>query len=95
MSYPPHGYPPPNWQSWQPPSHQHSPLEIERRLTQLEDATEHHQELHQEHRESHGRLKGRLSLHEKAILAICGVLQILLQDKYPEIAKLIRGVLLP
>ena len=35
----------------------------------------------------------RLSLHEKAILGICGVLQVVLQDKYPKLAAIIRGLM--
>ena len=35
----------------------------------------------------------RMSLHEKAILAIAGVLQVVLQDKYPKLAALMKGLI--
>ena len=35
----------------------------------------------------------RMSLHEKAILAIAGVLQVALQDKYPKLAQILKGLL--
>lgn len=83
MSYPPH-----DW----PPSQMHSPIDLERRLTRLEDTAELHEELHEEHKESTGKLLDRMSWHERAILAIIGAMQILVQDKYPALAKLLKGL---
>ena len=60
--------------------------EVEHRLTRQEWELEHHQERLEEHAK-------KLSLHEKAILGILGLLQIVLQDKYPAIAAIIKGLL--
>lgn len=60
--------------------------EVEHRLTRQEWETEHHSET----LEAHAK---KLSLHEKAILGILGLLQIVLQDKYPALAALIKGLL--
>jgi hypothetical protein len=75
---------------WQQ-SQMHSPRELERRLTQLEDLTEAHAELHERHEEATTKLRDRMTWHERAITAIVGVLQILAQDKFPAIIKLLRG----
>jgi hypothetical protein len=81
MKYPPTSWPPspPHWP-------QHSTKEIEHRLTVLETEAE----ADSEQIEQHDR---RLNLHEKAILAIGAVLQILMQEKYPKLAELIKQVL--
>ncbi len=81
MRYPHTSWPPspPHWP-------QHSPQEIEHRLTVVET----HIEVDEERIEAHDR---RLNLHEKAILAIGVVLQILMQDKYPKLAELIKQAL--
>lgn len=83
MSYPPHHL---------SNTAMHHPLELERRLTKLEDAAEHHGELHDEHREAAGKLQGRMNWHERCIVTIVGVLQILLQDKYPALVKILKGL---
>jgi hypothetical protein len=70
----------------------HSPIDLERRLTKLEDTAEHHEALHEDHKESAGKLKDRMSWHERAILGIIGVIQILAQEKYPALVKLLKGV---
>lgn len=63
----------------QPPA-SHS-NEIEHRLTVIEiEQTRHGQ---------------KLSLHEKAILGIASSLYILAQDRFPAIAAVIRGLLIP
>lgn len=74
-------FPPPNWPHWLPHSPPHS-TEIEHRLTELEVASR-----------DVDRHEKRLNLHEKALLIIGGLLQILMQDKYPAIAKLLKEVL--
>jgi hypothetical protein len=65
------------------PSHS---VEIERRIT-----------IQEVHTEAHGdrlaAVEKRMSLHEKAILAIAAVLQVVLQDKYPALAALLKGLL--
>lgn len=68
------------WEPSSPPSPQHSP-ELERRLTRLEISSEGH--------------TAKLSLHEKAILVLAGSLYILAQDRFPQIASIIRGLLIP
>jgi hypothetical protein len=72
-------------------------LETERRLTRLEVRQEDRQETNEDRWErSDDRftaIEKRLSLHEKAILGICGVLQVVLQDKYPKLAAIIRGLM--
>ena len=77
----------------------HSPIEIERRLTEQRLSHEHLRDDHAELQESHEALEGRLevmsrrmSLHEKAILAILGLLQVVLQDKYPVLAALLKSL---
>ncbi|WP_296201740.1 hypothetical protein [uncultured Hyphomicrobium sp.] len=64
---------------------EHSTKELENRLTTLEVNSEDHGETIDHHSE-------RLTLHERAILAILGTLYILLQDKFPAIADLLRGL---
>lgn len=81
-------YQPPDW----PRSQMHSPIDLERRLTSLEDAAAAHQKLHEEHKETSGKLRDRMSWHERAILGIIGVIQILAQEKYPALVKLLKGV---
>lgn len=77
----------------------HSPIEIERRLTEQRLSHEHLRDDHAELQESHEALECRLeamsrrmSLHEKAILAILGLLQVVLQDKYPVLAALLKSL---
>lgn len=72
---------PPNWPYWPHQSPPHS-TETEHRLTELEAAAKRIDPIDR-----------RLNLHEKAILAILGVLQIVLQDKYPLLAKALKGLL--
>ena len=73
--------------------------ELERRLTRLEVRQDNQLEQEEpEHDRLDKRLTGieaRMSLHEKAILAIAAVLQIALQDKYPAFAKSIKTILQP
>ena len=85
-----------NWNELPRSSHSN---EIERRLTRVEVRQDTHREQEEpEHDRLDKRLTGietRMSLHEKAILAIAAVLQIALQDKYPAFAKSIKTILQP
>ena len=66
--------------------------EIERRLT-LSEA--HREYLHDEVeylKETQERHHDRLTLHERVLLMILGVLGIVLQDKFPQLAALLKGV---
>lgn len=76
------------------PTPSHS-LELERRITTAEAGVERLQEIHDELREDHERISqshgDKLSLHEKAILAIAGILYIMAQDKFPALAAIIKG----
>ena len=83
-------YHPPNWTPWQQPSHSN---EIERRLTRAEDTLEHHSDLHEDHEETHSEFRNQLAIHEKAILGICGLLLIVLQDKLPAVADILKGLM--
>lgn len=70
----------------------HSPIELERELTTQRMALGYLQESHEELAEEVGAVKRKMALHEKAILGILGVLQILMQDKYPQLAALLKGL---
>jgi len=77
---------PPRWQTSPNTSHpDHSTKELENRLTTLEVKSEDHGEQIDGHSE-------RLTLHERAILAILGSIYVLAQDKFPALAELIRGL---
>jgi hypothetical protein len=65
---------PPSPPPWSPPSRPE--VENEHRLTVLEKDADH--------------IRYRMSLHEKAIIFLAGLLYVLYQDKFPELAKLIR-----
>jgi hypothetical protein len=87
-----------NWPHWQPPSPSHS-VEIEHRLTtvenDLENVAERHEEQHELLESKQEALSKRMALHEKATLVLAGAVQVLAQDKYPALAKIIRGILSP
>jgi len=85
---------PPGWTNWPQPS-QHSPIDLEHRLTSLESTTEQHGELHEESDRQISAHDRRLNLHEKAILGIFALLQVLMQDKYPALAEAIKKVVMP
>ena len=63
-----------------PPPASHS-VEIEHRLTVVEI--------------EQGKHRDKLSLHEKAILGLASSLYVLAQDRFPQIAAVIRGLLIP
>jgi len=70
------------WEPSQPPSQPHShSTEVENRLTKLEVQGTAHQ--------------NKLTLHEKAILAIASALYVVAQEKFSIIAGAIRGLLIP
>ena len=89
-------YPPQSWPWSQPASLQHS-TEVEHRLTVVEtlqaerrEANEVLQDAVEARLTAHDR---RLNLHEKAILGLGALLQVLMQDKYPALAALIKGLM--
>lgn len=85
------------WNSWPPhwpdrPENGHSTKELEHRLTDLEasrlESREDRAELFQiaeAHRE-------KLTFHEKVLLAILMGLAAALQDKFPKLAALLKGL---
>lgn len=76
-----------------PESYQsHSAIELEHRLTTREISHEALQESHDELTEAVDVLRKKLALHEKAILGILGLLQIVFQDKYPAVAALLKSL---
>jgi len=68
-------------------------METRERVTRLEVISDHHTDQHGSHFETHARHDQRLSLVEKAILALAGSVYILAQDRFPVIAKLLKGLL--
>lgn len=87
-------FPQPSWRFSHPHSPPHS-TEIENRLTLQEAESVHQQEWNEGVESRLERHASRLNLHEKAILAILGLLQILMQERYPAIAKAIKTMVLP
>lgn len=70
--------PQPSW----PQSHQRSPphsTETEHRLTVAEETLERHAD--------------RMSLHEKVMLALAGGIYVLFQDRFPQIAAVIKSAI--
>lgn len=65
-------------------SQSHS-LEVERRLTMAEVEQKQQDEELQ-------ALRKKLALHEKAILGILGLLQVVFQDKFPAVAALLKSL---
>ncbi|MCB1505231.1 MAG: hypothetical protein KDJ47_09660 [Hyphomicrobiaceae bacterium] len=86
--------PPPNWQQSQQVSHSN---EIEHRLTAIETVQiERLRTNEQRRREGDRTMKQvleRLTLHERAILILASAVSVLMQDKWPGLAELIRGAL--
>lgn len=68
-------------------------METRERVTRLEVISEHHTDQLGSHCETHAKHDQRLSLVEKAILALAGSVYILAQDRFPVIAKLLKGLL--
>jgi len=87
---------PPRWPPQSQPLHS---VEIEHRLTIVESDLEHvaesHEEKHEELEAKHAALTKRMSLHEKATLVLAGAVQVLAQEKYPALARIIRSILTP
>jgi len=71
----------------------HNPLEVERRLTEHQAQLSRHEEMHEASSEDRRSIRARMSVIEKAILAIGAVLQVLMQDKWPALAELARNFL--
>ena len=80
----------PRWMTRADASHSHDPIELEHRLTTLHGDVKSLEEENDEHRERHDKLSRRMSLLEKAIVGILMVLQVLLQDKWPVLAALLK-----
>lgn len=74
---------PPHWRDWHNTSEEHSSKELEHRLTRLEVSSDDTAQQVDSHAD-------RLNLHERAILGILGALYILLQDKFPKVAALLK-----
>lgn len=89
MSYPHSSWPPPSPQPWP----QSDPMQTEHRLTHLEVKSEAHDQAHDEHYETTDQHRERMNFHERLILLICGVLSIVLQDKWPKLAALLKGAM--
>lgn len=70
--------PPPKSQPLPPECLPHS-IEIEHRLTVTEETLERHAD--------------RMSLHERVMLSLAGGLYILFQDRFPQIAAIIKGAM--
>lgn len=87
-------YPPSNWQPSPQPSHSN---EIEHRLTAVETVQIERLRTNEQRRKDQDRtmrqVLGRLSLHERAILILASAVSVLLQDKWPGLADMIRGAL--
>lgn len=81
-------------QNWPPsPPPWPSDPNTEHRLTVLEVTTHHHAGHHEEHFEATEKHRDRLNLHERLLLILAGVLSIVIQDKFPKLAALIKGVM--
>lgn len=68
-------------------------METRERVTRLEVVVDHHSDQHSGHHETHAKHDQRLSLVEKAILALAGAVYILAQDRFPMVAKLLKGLI--
>lgn len=64
-------------------------IRAEARIDRLEEIHDELREDHEQVRDSHA---DKLSLHEKTILGICGVIYILAQDKFPALAAILKGL---
>lgn len=84
-----------DWTGWPPhsrPENEHSTKEIEHRFTGLEAFAERAEADQSELRETLQIHSDKLSTHEKAILAILIALGAVLQDKFPKLAALLKGL---
>ena len=85
-----------NWPPSPPPSHS---TEIEHRLTAIEIIQDERLTVNDERRQKVDSdlrsILSRLSWHERAILVMGGILQILMQDKYPLLAEVLKRALHP
>ena len=68
-------------------------METRERVTRLEVISDHHTDQHGSHFETHAKHDQRLSLVEKAILALAGSVNILAQDRFPMVANLLKGLI--
>lgn len=70
-----------------------SEREIEHRLTRLEHTAEAQEEEHDAHHKVASEHRDRLNLHERAIVAIVTAIYVLMQDKFPKVAQLLRELI--
>lgn len=68
-------------------------VDTRERVTRLEVISDHHTDQHGSHVETHAKHARRLSLVEKAVLALSGAVYILAQDKFPMVARLLKGLI--
>jgi hypothetical protein len=85
--------PPRQWQPSQPHWPPPSDRETEHRLTELEVTTRHHEGHHEEHFQIGDAHRERLNFHERCLLILAGTVSILLQDKWPKLAAILKGVM--
>ena len=71
----------------------YSSSDLPERAARLEVHREVHESRLEDHSDRLDAVTKRMSLHEKAILAILAVLQVILQDKYPALAKILKAML--
>jgi hypothetical protein len=68
-------------------------VDTRERVTRLEVISDQHTNQHGSHFETHAKHDQRLSLVEKAILALAGAVYILAQEKFPVVAHLLKGLI--
>lgn len=87
----------PNWHAYGMRSSQNSTagreVETRERVTRLEVVVDHHTDQHSVHHETQQKYDQRLSLVEKAVLGLAGAVYVLAQDRFPLVAKLLRGLI--
>ena len=86
-------YQPGSWPPWQQPLPLHSPIELEHRLTTVEQTVQHHGERHEEHDERLEQHAKKFALHEKVLLGLGTALNVVLQERYPVAAKALRELI--
>lgn len=68
-------------------------VETRERVTRLEVISDQHTDQIESHSETHAKHDNRLNLVEKAILVLSGAVYILAQDRFPMVARLLKGVI--
>lgn len=88
---------PKDFQTWQEPSRQdngHSTREIEHRFTVMEESSQASKVDRADLRRITTDHAEKLTLHERVLLGLLIALATLLQDKFPKIAALLKGLTL-